>query len=545
SEFGRRAEKAMKNRIDGQRISKTQISYRLDPGKDFSEVIKRVVKQRPEVIAMFCDRELIPIIYNDIMDYNDSGVKYAPIFFTIIDISKIKKNFDKFYFPSLIQFDTIPADVEVPSDEVNAFGFDTGLLLEKALSGSNGKPDQDSLLKGKDLINNIISIINSAGLIEESRTRMILKNMKNYARPHIYKIENKEIIPVQTSSHVHWLKQFVHKIQLIFAVFGEWIWLNVAIISIITFLICRMDLRRSFPRKHVKILLTGVFWLYFLVNIAVVFFIYFFLAESGSINYFDPVMAVIISVTPSAFMKTTFFETRQGKSIGLEGLYKRIMAWIDQKIMEKKYKHLEALTNTIAYFNSKNSMGNGLLRVYRNNPSTTQTAKLIQKMEEDINNEKDYLNRRRVLARLLMRQFDIDELKAEGFLPQSWDYKHLYNPQVILRIAAKKCALSSDKIEQIEEYRKEKMNELKKLSRNRFKEVSEFYKKELSITMTVEGSVLVKLRTIMVVSGFNLEWFFDNQLLIRNEVFPAEDKPEDKQTNLKHKIKSFLRDLFP
>lgn len=543
SEFGRRAEKALKNRIDGQRISKTQVSYRIDPGKDFSEVIKRVVKQRPEVVALFCDRELIPIIYRDIMDYNDSGVKYAPIFFTIIDICKIHSDLGNFYFPSLIEYDTIKKDSVVFSDEVDAFGFDNGLILEMALTEYNGNQDLDAI-DGETLNNNIVSILSSAGEIERSETGMILKNMKNYSRPYIYEVKEGEVIPFPIYSHVHWIKQFVHKVVLIFSVFGEWIWLNVVIITLITFLICRMDLRRSFPRKHVKILLTGVFWLYFFINLAAVFLIYLFLAETGSINYTDPLMAIIISVTPSAFMKTTFFETRQGKSIGLEGLYKRIMTWMDKKIMEKKYKHLEPLTNTVAYYNAQNSMRNGLLRVYRNHPSTSQTAKMIQKMEEDMNNEKDYLNRRRVLAKLLMRQFDIDQLRAEGFLPQIWDCEKPFDPQKILRIAARNCAESDKKITMVENHRKEKMNDLRKLNKDRYNEVKDFYEKEREITMTVEGNVLVNMRIILVVSGFNLQWFFDNELLNEDEVFPKEDT-DKKGNKFGKKTWGMLRNLFP
>lgn len=302
------------------------------------------------------------------------------------------------------------------------------------------------------------------------------------------------------------------KIMLVYTTHSYKLILNLLLMLILIVSVSTIEIRRSFPKKHVKIYLTPVYYYFLFSQLFLVFFLYIYLAETGRINYSDTLMVIIITVTPSAFFKTTLFETRSGQSFGLENVYKRVMSSIDGMIMKSRYKKLVGLENVIAYSNSEDSMRSALLRIYRNNPSKIQSAKLIQKMEEDLMGEKDYMNRRRAAASLIMRQFNREQLKAEGFVPNYWVYENSEDPAILIRQAAKHCAKTKNGQKRVLKILDEELKSLKERNKESYEEIMAVHQKELSITMSKEGELLVKIRLLMVLRGFNIDWLEQNLL---------------------------------
>ena len=516
SEYGRHAEIAFKNLLTESTIGDKYTSIAFESPDTPIHQINKLIKDRPEVIGLFCGREDVQRIYREIQMLNNSGVPYNPYFFSLIDLTTVGEGLENFYFPSLKEYaDNTEIKTELEDkkrlhDEVYILGVETGNLLIEALKKSG---TDNNLTEPKDRVlfrNQVVSILKGES---KSGVTMNFLRMKNLGPPYLYKIKNNRIYTVEHDLNMNWISMVKAKLNLVYAIHNYKLIINLLLMIILTISLSTIEIRRSFPKKHVKIYYTPVFYYYLFFHLLVVFFLYIFLAHTGRINYSDTLMVIIITITPSAFFKTTLFETKSGQSFGLEGLYKRVMASIDGEIMKSRYKKLVGLENVIAYSNSQDSMQSALLRIYRNNPSPIQSAKLIQKMEEDITNEKDYMNRRRAAAKLIMRQFDKEQLKAEGFVPNDWDFEDNIDPMILLRHAAKYCVEDNQRRKNVYAILKTELEDLKERSPLQHKEIEEVHNKELSITMSAEGELLVKLRLLFVLVGFKIGWILEKDFL--------------------------------
>jgi len=540
TEFGRTAETTFRELLkDSDLIQNyTSVSY-ISPQSPMTE-IQKLIKERPEVIGLFCEREDVSRIYEHIQKLNNSGVPYHPYFFTIIDVTSVGEGLKNIYFPSLTNYTDTVLQSNV-RDEVYLLGQVSANLLLNALPKYNAGRSLRSLPGRVEFRNQVVRTLRGES---KSGINMKFLKMKNLGPAYLYKLNDDRIYHIDSDDEINWLTMVRSKAKLIYSVHNYKMILNLLLMLIITFSVSSIEIRRSFPKKHVKFYLTKVFYSFYFVHLTLVLFLYIFLAHTGRINYSDTIMVIIISITPSAFLKTTFFETKSGQSIGLENMYKRILANIDKQIMNSRYKKLVGLENVIAYSNSEDTMRNALLRLYRNNPSKAQAAKLIQKMEEEITAEKDYMNRKRIAARLIMRQFNRDELKAEGFVPQNWDYEAGIDPVILIRQASKYCAEDFDRTAKVQELLKDELDQLEKRNPERFAEVDSFHKKELSIVMSNEGELLAKLRLLMVLRGFNVDWLLDKGIITKrllsnskkSQSNPIVDKLRNRTTNKKESV---------
>lgn len=114
---------------------------------------------------------------------------------------------------------------------------------------------------------------------------------------------------------------------------------------------------------------------------------------------------------------------------------------------------------------------------------------------------------------MIMRQFNREELKAEGFVPQNWDYEAGVDPMKLIRQASKYCAEDHDRRQNVLNLLDNELTLLKKRNLERYEEIKSFHEKELSIVMSNEGELLAKLRLLMVLRGFNLEWLKENGIV--------------------------------
>lgn len=537
SEFGRNAEMAFSEII---RESNTDLNYMNiafeSPLVPFAD-ISNIIKERPEIIGLFCEREDVEMLYKNIHKLNNTGVPYNPAFFTIIDITTVGDGLRNFYFPSLQNYQNATLINPNIEDEVYILGVETGNLLQKAIAKSGPDNYLKTATDRLSFRNQVVGI-----LLGETNADLNMKflKMKNLSPPHLYKLDEQEVFKIDQNKEIHWIVMIHEKIKMVYATQSYKLILNLILMFILTISVSSIEIRRSFPKKHVKIYFTGVFYYYLLAHLLLVLFLYIFLAETGRINYYDTIMVIIISITPSAFFKTTFFESRSGKSIGLESIYKRIMASIDEEIMKSRYKKLVGLENVIAYSNSVDSMRRALKTIYRNNPSNEQAAKMTQKLEEDLAQEGDYMNRRRIAAKLIMRQFSKEQLKAEGFVPTSWQYGDSIDPIILIRHAAKHCSRNDESRGAAMLLYKSELENLKLRNEARYNEIMDFHEKEMNLTMTNEGTLLVKLRLLIVLRGFDRQWMVDNHLIDQKDIDNLRADKRRTKNNDKHFIKKML-----
>lgn len=518
TEFGRRAERAFRGELKTiekeSRLSSLLYSDPPHPRKQLAIIFKN----RPEAVGLFCEREDIETIYQQFKTMNNSIAPYNPVFFTILDINRLADSVDDFYFVSLVRKEYLNQEYKSLGDvEVKALGYDLGLLVIKVLNDINYKKklstnkfDEESRLEfRKQLVTHMMN-----RNLKESKTEMKFNDLENVTKLRVYHLKNKKVIAKPIPEFIGPFKKIYYRFNLIFSVYGVFVLTVILIvILIIAFSINRMEIKRVFPEKHVKIFKTATTYLYIGTHVFIVLALYIFLCESGRIRYNDILMAIIISLTPTAMLKTTFFETKYGRTMGLEDIYKGWMEKIELKIMESRYVRLEALTNVIAYSNSLNSIRNSLHQIFRQHPSPAQRAKLIQKMEDDIEREPDYLKKRKVGARFLIRQFDRERLKAEGFVPNDWDYENSHDPRLIVRQVAKHCRKDPKKINTIKKALNKVLKTLKRRNPERYAEIVDFIEKEKKETISIEGELIVTVRNLFVIRGFDTDWLVKNKFL--------------------------------
>lgn len=581
TEFGRRAKRAFEQNFNARtrpgRLTQLVIK---NPSRPEPE-IDRLLELRPEAVGFFGEREQIAQLYTELRMRHHSAIPYNPLVFTILDARLIANQTDDIWFVSLVDGDltfTITDDlilklreqeaspefcdavealrgrsfqgapallsqlptenseqlsrerswllrhasIDTTEDDVKALGFDLGLLVLQELQKLG--PEPLDAQRRTALRNRLARVMTSTGRVDcpipylDFKTEPQFANLSNNAPPRVFRSEHLHIHPVPVTDHVGWWAKVGQKADLVLAVHGWIVYLSLFVAFTIACSISLMDLRRLFPRKHVKIFRTRIIFVYILGHFSVVLVLYVFLAETGRISYGDLLMVLIISMTPSAFLRTTFFETRQGQAIGLEGIYKRMMGTIDRSIMRARYGALEALSNVIAYNNSEDTLRSALVEVYRNHPSTVQRAHLIQKLEERMASEPQYLNRRRAAAELLMREFSLEELKGEGLAPTNWSYEEPFDPRLLIRKAARNCNMNDELAEKIDDLLKAELAKLQQRSASRYDDLVKFMNAELDTIYAAEGALIVKLRILLVLVGFDLKWFEENQFLTKQDI---------------------------
>lgn len=541
TEFGRRGERAFRGelKILEQEVRLTSLLYS-DPPHPRKQLAS-IFKNRPEAVGLFCEREDIEIIYQQFKTMNNSTSPYNPIFFTLLDIRRLADAVDDFYFVSLAGIENKPGGNQPPGDvEVKTLGHDLAVLVLRVLEDMNhrgdlfdGPFDESRRLEfRKQLVTHMMNNRN----LENSLTNMMFNDLENVTKPNVFHLKDGAVHLKPVPRFIGLVKKIFYRINLVFSVYGTLILFTILfIILLIAVSISRMELKRVFPEKHIRIFRTPSMYKYIVTHVVIVLTLYIFLSESGRIRYDDIIMAIIISLTPTALMKTTFFETKYGKTLGLEDIYKGWMENIETKIMESRYDRLQALTNVIAYWSSLDSIRNSLRQVFRQHPSPAQRAKLIQKMEDEIEREPEYLNKRRVGARFLIRRFDRDQLKAEGFVPQEWDFDKSPDPKRVVRLVSRYCSKDPQKEEQIENALKKELRDLKRRNPERHAEMVDFMEKEKKETIAVEGNLNVIVRNLFVIKGFDTEWLIENKFLTQELLDSLNREQEENQTKRKKK----------
>ena len=519
TEFGRRAEAAFESELSStQRYRYLSLTYENPPNP--RPQLREILRHRPEAVGFFGEREDIEQIYRELRAMNEREMPYNPLFFTILDARQTAKWVDNIYFVSVTEGESgslaSSSNALEEYDDVRALGYDVGLLILNELERL-GVRELDAQ-KRQQFRDQFAGLLSRSGRQAGTKTDITFANCENSTTRRVFHLVDKQAIEVNLARTVGWSEKVSRKLRLIFDSYGWWPIVSTIVIMAVALFISWTDLRRWFKGSNISLFKSKFLYMFTFGHFGLVMLLYLLLAETGRIRYDSIITVVIISLAPSALLRTTLFETPQGRAVGLEGFYKKLLSWVDEQLMKSRHKAYQARVNLIAYNNSQDAMRQALFDIYRNHPVPAQSGRLIQELEEDLRGEPNYFDRRRILARRLLKLYDLERLKAEGLVPPGWDDQHPVDPQRIVRMAAKYCARESKKGIKINKKIKEEMARLRRTNKKRHDELQDFLKAELKDAIAIEGELNVKIRFLFVLLGFDIQWFIDKKLLKKQEV---------------------------
>ncbi len=126
-----------------------------------------------------------------------------------------------------------------------------------------------------------------------------------------------------------------------------------------------------------------------------------------------------------------------------------------------------------------------------------------------------------------MKQFDREQLKAEGFIPKNWDFDNPFDPKLIIRKIAKYCSSHPERIKNLDNMLTEQLNMLNKRSPKKYQEICDFKEHELKNIIGIESELIVKLRLLFILmAGVDIHSF-------EKKFLPTKEKQvgKDKKTN--------------
>jgi len=491
--FGRDSEKAFLSNLNPtQKINYFSLPY--IKASETKKEIKQIIDRRPAIIGIFGPRQDISEIISSI---NNKSRKYHyhPIYFSLIDIGDVvfdENVKDIFFVSSLNKYDpntnkNINLTNNVELNDVYALAHDTTILVLNKIIETQSTDNFDKI----KFRNSIVSLLNGSQNKSVETENMLFTDMKfdkfkNTIQPIIYydfDVGLKYPIAIDTKEKVAFLEKFKKKFEYISRQYGYIPIINIILMLLIVGFFSVMDIKRWYEGNWKKLFYYFHFYLLIIFNALIVVITYVFLAETGKISYNSVLVALIISFTPTAFLRTTFFETETGKNIGLADFYDKILLWINEKLMMAKYESESSNVNVIAYYNSITDMKSELHQIYQNARNVSQGLRLNNELDEELNNAQSQLDKHRVCARRLLRRFDWDELKSKGYIPEAFSQENPVNPRIVVRTSVRHCLktflnVSRQAVEQLEkdELPQDLILNIKNYCGNDLKNFDELYK---------------------------------------------------------------------
>jgi len=134
TEFGRRAEEAFRNELNGQQ-KEHYLPFSYDSTGKARIQIRNILELRPEAVGIFGTRNDFVRLYSLLKNLNVGSSRYLPITFSIIDIRVVQDNLqdkDFVYFVSVTDL-TKDKDKDKDFDDVKALAYDTTMVILREL----------------------------------------------------------------------------------------------------------------------------------------------------------------------------------------------------------------------------------------------------------------------------------------------------------------------------------------------------------------------------------------------------------------------------
>jgi hypothetical protein len=522
NEFGRSAEEAFRKELLGQQRER----YLLLPYDSIDNArnqIRRILAQRPEAVGFFGNRADIVPLFRLLKNLNTGSTRYLPLIFSINDTRVIQRSLEPDYSVYFVSVTDITKDWDF--DDVEALSYDTtaiilGELDALANSGTFNYKDpswrQTFRNRFEAILNGSIGIGRNEGKIQ-LKTGISFKNYENKTTPRVFKLSRETISPVELGKTITFSEKIWNKVKLIWDRFGFWSIINLVIIFIVIVFMSIEDIKRWWWGKLNRLFLSLHFWFLLMVNIAIAYAIYFYLGETGNLRYDNVLMALILSLTPSALLHVTLFETSTGKCIGLERYYDDFLLWVYERIIIREYLRMQPFINEIAYHNTEKKMKETLISVYKKARSLERSIRMEKRMLDILNNAETEFERRKELAWLLLQRLGWRMLVERKLAPGSLvpdgkaDFKNTrIDHRPFISEAVGYCGLDEKKDNLIE---REIKKQLAKLPTERQRSLEAGHLKEIRNMKKKDKRLARKIAFLFMLKSSDVKFFIDNDLL--------------------------------
>lgn len=424
NEFGQRAEVAFRKAMP-RRLRANYVPLQYQTGGDRQSLIRQVLDMRAESVGIFGSREEIVQIRQEFRKLNGTAWSYDPLFFSIIDVRLQAADLEGFYFVSLLP------DTNTSSNDVDALAEDTTnmtLDLVKTIGVEKVLGTPQTLKAALD------DVMRGATEIAPSLTQMAFHDFRNMDSPRVLKIDGGQPTEVQVARVFGLKEKLSFKFAMLYSCFGLKPFINLVLIVAAVLVFNVLDLRRWY-RGRLRRLVNIYSLAFVLVNVLLVSLLYIFLAETQKISYDSLLAAAIIAVTPTALLRSTFFDSPAGKAIGLANLYDRLLLWVNDRLATRKFQERQPHVNTLAYYNSLRSLKDRLHQVFSNTRDKDLAEQTRRELDDQIEAAPTHMEKRRVCARRMLRRFEWQRLIAMEMVPREYRTDPPIDPEVII----KKC----------------------------------------------------------------------------------------------------------
>lgn len=465
TEFGRRAERAFSAELTTNQLENyVSLGYAL-PAINARPHVRNILQQKPEAVGIFGEREDIEQIMQMLHNMNKEAIPYRPILFTVIDARSLKDIAKNLYFVSVTDINNKVLDENILFDDVMSLAFDTTKLIIKEIKKLN--TDMSSAEGRKKFRDKFETVLQTYPAQEDNISGMSFSYFKNVAVPKLYKIEDNknnknasQIIEVPLDNSIGLGDKLRFKLNLLGNRFGYIPWLNAALIVFIIIVMSIIDLKKWYAGNVLYLLIPSSFYILLAVNSTLVVGLYVYMGETGAIRYDSTLAALMLAFAPIALLRTNFFETSTGKTLGLAKLYDAFLQWVNDRLMIAGHNLTKLYVDLIAYHNTVDGMRDYLRDIYSGQPNAERRIKLTTELSQLVNDSIPYVTRRKICARLLLRTMNWKELRADsmapvGRLPENslgrilhkldvWWYGRLNGPEEAKKYEEEKYCISQE-----------------------------------------------------------------------------------------------------
>ena len=510
SEFGREAEHAFRQQLDARQVGSYQaLAY--DRLNGMRSGLQDIMTRQPEALGVFGERDDLPVVLRNLRSMNGGISPYSPLLFTVVDGRSLQGRVPDLYYVSVLpeagpveppaEGDAVPVGAGQPvagvqadefEDEVEALGYDTTRIVLDALRYTRARHFEAKGLRREALRARIAFVLSSGGL--PSVTRMHFKGLENQALPVV--IHEREGHPPETIgvAPVSLPAKLRMKADLIWRGVGPSVFYVISFIFLITYLLSFFEIAQRYPKRKRQIVLRSYFNLMVAFHFTLAVLLYAVMAETGQVRYDSFSAAFLIAVTPGAFLRTTFFTTSAGRTIGLANVYDRVLSWFQGKIMIAAYKGRNRYENAIAYRNTVGGMKATLRDVYGLAKTTAQSDALIKELEDRTARAPDLLSERRILAHELLQTLSWSELVERDIAPHRYSGTFA-DPEYIIQAAAEYCLEDRARVDRLREHVDDLMGHADDSGERLVggTSIGERFHEDLKRQRTLKGQVLVLL----------------------------------------------------
>ncbi len=435
SEFGEGAEAAFRRAMEREPAVSTYRAYPFTDLKEAQAAMHDIIRERPEAVGVMAQRWHISSLAQSPTVQNYRGIPYRPMVFSIIDVQLIAEQLEKenVYFVSVTPKPDSVGGTAV--DDIEGLSYDATCLvlgvLEDMLEDMPEGPFDHTEFRDR-----FAAVLSSGPGSPGAKTNMAFAGFANTAPPLIYQLKDGRFTNVPTDQIVNlWTKSW-QKHALIVGRFWYWPHTIVLLIASITIGMTFLDVRRWYGGRAKPILTNVKFWLLGAVTASLSVALYGYMVYAGHVKYDNLATALVIAVAPTALLRTTFFETEAGKQIGLQALYERFIAWVNDGLMISRFKKFGPYLNVLVYNNSQRFMQEKLEKLYGHAKTPERRQQLLERLEADLEAAESLEQKRMVYADRLLRRYTWAELVELGCVPRQYsDESKVQDPELNVRNA--------------------------------------------------------------------------------------------------------------